>query len=1219
MSRLKSKPLAPEPEFDASVGDGPEVGGGPGYLLRKTIFLKAPHKLPDEEQGAIPSAGIGRVHTGAQRKPKTTHTTRPLHIVQTRTYPHPDAQATVVLTLQNPNDSARNSPSPSEIRWVHLQARSDLMSFRDLREAVQVVSKTPGLQEHETTLALCLLRDIESTNSKPFAPGNYGRYLIPNVALYDGKYPGLQDGETPFAMFCSFPYFDIQELRKLGTFENGESLYPTKSLLQSYSRLVSSMARDKKQAVRRLASTKTQKAIYLPDLWCVIINRKTVITYSQAPAEGPGSLFGKTIETEDAPNGPISVVYHRYDGEKLYIPITKCKTFVELCQKIKEFDDTFNDELVTGGDERIVGESKWEETIAAEKSRYIVITRPPPYSSSDSELHGDDDPDSDIEIIERRPRSSGSSSPTSSEPPEIIERRPAMLSDSSDDDSASVLEHRKPRWLAYPNPITPDPFADINARHFNVPKPSDDPLFKSPRRAQTIGVKPSVIQQQNYPPDPALYRITPQAERVNTLRGGANQGNLGIRRSFTEVSSMNGANFRPLSNGRPSFLPVNTPNQATPFPHRTSPGNGSHDQVRREDTLNDRENGRLINSPSFDSHASRSPERTSPNPPLSARISRTGSDNSRVSSQNLTRKNIQKLFRDFGLHQAPRPQRRRVKQKDESHQPLQPVSLPLPPIFEWASMDPSTYITPPPSTIPPSSNNVASTTGTNATTSRHPSTRQSRKTGQLLGVQSGSQDYGRNATTTENLLDDAHKRLIEQGFAFYSQIKPSSLEAVESEVEGLKQGWHYAFREPLEQMVEIVQVAKKLLGYFAAPQHPSPVIGKYWGALKLLLRDPPRAWQLAYKVVSEKGAVKYAQHLFILKQTSTFLNKLEGIIQVAASGNQNNISYGIPPALFQVFTHLVMFYVYQGLARVARKGEYAEDISVTGDKCTDTLQDLLADAHQQMLIQRNIMSNRDNVSYAALEPETLLSLIIENMMERPLQIDEAETDITRIYSEYMSQLDVQLQRYPGVKAFGKLRLLREELNIIASALERQYKLVLAYSQLPDEPTDELDDGGADRPSYSTNLRRETVRRTLNSLQQKLDDIRELERRANHMQFLAQQLISISNESKDKAILLFTTVTVIFLPLSFVTSYLGMNVSDIRDVDWSQSLFWIIAIPLTTIIMLIVLWVSWGPRTVKLKKFGWRILGRKRRGDGKEDDYDDYDDYGEEDDDDKGKR
>jgi hypothetical protein len=50
--------------------------------------------------------------------------------------------------------------------------------------------------------------------------------------------------------------------------------------------------------------------------------------------------------------------------------------------------------------------------------------------------------------------------------------------------------------------------------------------------------------------------------------------------------------------------------------------------------------------------------------------------------------------------------------------------------------------------------------------------------------------------------------------------------------------------------------------------------------------------------------------------------------------------------------------------------------------------------------------------------------------------------------------------------------------------------------------------------------------------------------------------------------------VIFLPLSFVTSFLGMNTTDIRDMGSSSSLFWTIAIPLTAITMASVLYIGY---------------------------------------------
>jgi hypothetical protein len=60
-------------------------------------------------------------------------------------------------------------------------------------------------------------------------------------------------------------------------------------------------------------------------------------------------------------------------------------------------------------------------------------------------------------------------------------------------------------------------------------------------------------------------------------------------------------------------------------------------------------------------------------------------------------------------------------------------------------------------------------------------------------------------------------------------------------------------------------------------------------------------------------------------------------------------------------------------------------------------------------------------------------------------------------------------------------------------------------------------------------------------------------------------IEVADESDSKAIRVFTLVTIIFLPLSFIASVFGMNTTDIRDMASSQTLFWSIAIPVTMLI------------------------------------------------------
>ena len=53
-----------------------------------------------------------------------------------------------------------------------------------------------------------------------------------------------------------------------------------------------------------------------------------------------------------------------------------------------------------------------------------------------------------------------------------------------------------------------------------------------------------------------------------------------------------------------------------------------------------------------------------------------------------------------------------------------------------------------------------------------------------------------------------------------------------------------------------------------------------------------------------------------------------------------------------------------------------------------------------------------------------------------------------------------------------------------------------------------------------------------------------------------------NDRHEAAILILTAVTVIFLPLSFISSIFGMNTAGIRNMNKGQWVFWVSAIPVT---------------------------------------------------------
>ncbi|KAI1125079.1 hypothetical protein F5Y10DRAFT_268419 [Nemania abortiva] len=57
----------------------------------------------------------------------------------------------------------------------------------------------------------------------------------------------------------------------------------------------------------------------------------------------------------------------------------------------------------------------------------------------------------------------------------------------------------------------------------------------------------------------------------------------------------------------------------------------------------------------------------------------------------------------------------------------------------------------------------------------------------------------------------------------------------------------------------------------------------------------------------------------------------------------------------------------------------------------------------------------------------------------------------------------------------------------------------------------------------------------------------------------------------QAVYAFTVVTIIFLPLSAISSIFGMNTSDIRELEQGQWLYWVTAVPVTVGVILIGLW------------------------------------------------
>jgi Mg2+ and Co2+ transporter CorA len=172
----------------------------------------------------------------------------------------------------------------------------------------------------------------------------------------------------------------------------------------------------------------------------------------------------------------------------------------------------------------------------------------------------------------------------------------------------------------------------------------------------------------------------------------------------------------------------------------------------------------------------------------------------------------------------------------------------------------------------------------------------------------------------------------------------------------------------------------------------------------------------------------------------------------------------------------------------------------------------------------------------------------------------------------------------------KFVFLKSELETILSTLEDQQRVLVALD-------DSIGSGEAKSVSVDTikHLGRElsVVEFSLHSTEETLQNFGEMARRTAdleswvriHSLFICDKsgnilltdaqhfrMVESNKDRQEKAALAFTTVTVLFLPVTLLASIFGMNTNDIRNMNQGQWLFWVIATPLCIVGM--VIWLAY---------------------------------------------
>jgi hypothetical protein len=163
-----------------------------------------------------------------------------------------------------------------------------------------------------------------------------GKFIKPVVKRLNGY---LKSSKTPMssAMFMAFPYTSLDDVH-CGGVNEGRATHPTRGLWQSDEDNRSTKSLDKTQVYTKLGASYKNKAVHVAQLWAVVVNNDTLITYGQMTME---ELRADSIEVHGPPalsssNGPSTIRFRDEMRRVFFFPVDKCKTWFEFMATVRQ-------------------------------------------------------------------------------------------------------------------------------------------------------------------------------------------------------------------------------------------------------------------------------------------------------------------------------------------------------------------------------------------------------------------------------------------------------------------------------------------------------------------------------------------------------------------------------------------------------------------------------------------------------------------------------------------------------------------------------------------------------------------------------------------------------------------------------------------------------------------------------------------------------------------
>ncbi|KAK6355866.1 hypothetical protein TWF718_000245 [Orbilia javanica] len=347
---------------------------------------------------------------------------------------------------------------------------------------------------------------------------------------------------------------------------------------------------------------------------------------------------------------------------------------------------------------------------------------------------------------------------------------------------------------------------------------------------------------------------------------------------------------------------------------------------------------------------------------------------------------------------------------------------------------------------------------------------------------------------------------------------------------------------------------------------------------------------------------------------SEIVSKLESIdrhIQVILAGvagdNVENPRYRIPSALFEAFLKfaeaIILSAVELGLLcenSLVRNQDKDRQVAIIQRLVVQRLsacRSRLREGKFQLMCIVLTGRTKDQMNYEEACTETIVSFILRNSICVPITDVEGASTPTSIYREKLMNMDVEAKYRPQQRILQDILYLGAEVSAFDKVRMAQSRALWGADTLL-HPKGSLD---IREPRSQESLVGASARSKMGGgvehfFAQEEECVKDTFIKAKALHESVQEALSVKDEDNGKAILVFTIVTTIFLPLNFVTSFFGMNTTDIRDIDRDQRIFWTTAIPVTVVVLgLSISWAYFGD-SIQDRLFGpYSTLGKLFKG------------------------